>query len=484
MSRDYCLVDEKFVMIIGYGKASLLDIFREDSITDIAGSPIAKIALIKFFIAIAQAAVRIKDRTEWKAIGQDGLAKKVCEYLENHRECFYLYGDKPFLQMPVLNEIQKIDDQTLSSDLLPDMAPENDTIFRELQAGHELSNSDKAVFIIELMNYALGGKRTSFIKPLSEGYALRSKSSKPGPSIGNSLGYLHVFIKGKSIKETVWLNYFTDNDILSMRPDFFLDVRPPWEKMPKGEDDEIARKLKNSVYAWLCAVSRFVMLTDKGMKYTEGLQYKSSVKDGYFEPFITINEKEKRVLYADPTKKVWRNLQALLSAVYQEDQVSPYACMQLVRFWQRTRSVCDRFSLWAGGLRVRTNSGDQSVKQSDDYVESEICLISKDLGKDFFMDLCNGMKRIDSYALLLRDRVNAYFRSMKSEDMSSRKAVASYWMAADNVSADFINACSEYDEEKIEMIMKSLFRTSLDLYDAACPHESARQIFTWAKYRP
>ena len=221
-----------------------------------------------------------------------------------------------------------------------------------------------------------------------------------------------------------------------------------------------------------------------GIKYTEGLQYPSSIKDGYFEPFITINEEEKKVLYADPAKKTWRNLQSLLSAVYHGDHDSPYRCMQMVKFWQRTVSTCDCFNLWTGGLRVRTNSGDQSVKQSDDYVESEIRLRSKDLGTNFFLDFCNGMKRIDSYALLLRDNMKKYFKAMKSGDASSAKAVAYYWMAADEVSDDFMDACNADDGKKSDMVMSHLYGVMLGLYDAFCPHETGRQIMIWIKYRP
>ena len=489
MERDkvkcrFCLVYEKFVLVSNYGRASLMDIFKDDSLIDIAGNPIAKMAMMKFLIAIAQAAVRLEDRSEWKALGPDGLADKVCEYLASHRECFYLYGDKPFLQMPVLSDMNDVDEQRIYYDYIPDMAWDNDTVFKEMQDIRELSDGDKAVFIIQLMNYALGGKRTSFIAPLTEGYALKSKSAKPGPSLGNSVGYLQVLLKGRSIRETVWLNYFTDSDIRSLRPDFSLDVRPPWEVMPEGEDDEIARELKRSVYAWLCALSRFVLLTEDGIKYTEGLQYPSSIKDGYFEPFITINEEEKKVLYADPAKKTWRNLQSLLSAVYHGDHDSPYRCMQMVKFWQRTVSACDSFNLWTGGLRVRTNSGDQSVKQSDDYVESEIRLRSKDLGTNFFLDFCNGMKRIDSYALLLRDNMKKYFKAMKSGDASSAKAVAYYWMAADEVSDDFMDACNADDGKKRDMVMSHLYGVMLGLYDAFCPHETGRQIMIWIKYRP
>ena len=86
----FCLVDEKFVLIINNGRASLMDIFKDDSRIDVAGNPIAKMAMMKFLIAIAQAAVRLEDRSEWKALGPDGLADKVCEYLASHRECFYL----------------------------------------------------------------------------------------------------------------------------------------------------------------------------------------------------------------------------------------------------------------------------------------------------------------------------------------------------------------------------------------------------------
>ena len=98
--RRFCLVDEPWIPIAGKGRVSLLEVFSDDSSGDIDGNSIQKLSIIKLMIAIAQASVAIDDNEDWKRLGYEGLAGKVCDYLKAHRDCFYLYGDRLFLKMP------------------------------------------------------------------------------------------------------------------------------------------------------------------------------------------------------------------------------------------------------------------------------------------------------------------------------------------------------------------------------------------------
>lgn len=479
--KKYCLIDEKWIPVVGKGNVSLLDVFTDDSCRDINGNAIQKIALIKLFIAIAQAAVQLKDRAEWEQVKAKGLALKVCKYMESRRDCFYLFGDKPFLQMPVLRNINGVKTSKIYYDYLPDLASENDSILKESQAEHSLSDAEKAVFIVQLMNYSLGSKRTSFIEPLSKNYSLKTKSAKAGPSIGGSDGYLQTCFMGESIIETVWMNYFTTEDIKSVNPEMALNVSAPWEEMPEGEDDEIARRLKNSVYAWLIGLSRFVLLEEDGIKYVEGLQYQTSVKAGYFEPFITINLREGKVLYSNTRIKPWRSLQAILQVAF-DNTSSDFVCAVIKLFFDRIKNNTTEFRIWSGGLKARFTIGEQSVKQNDDYVESEITLDSSVDGV-FFKYLCDSMVSLNAIAESLRKAIRNYQSSLKMQTENTGAAVYAFWTEAEKQFTDILDSCYDSTPERREEINSILVRKALKIYDRYCSHDSARQMLVWTKFR-
>ena len=476
----FCLVDEKWIPIVGKGRLSLIDVFSDDNVMDIAGNAIQKIALIKLLIAIAQAAISIEDEDEWKNLGPTGLRKEVIGYLNAHKADFFLYGDHPFLQMPALADLKEAEIQKIYYDFIPDLASENDTLIRELQSGHALSDEEKAVFLVQLMNYAPGGKRTSYIRPLTPGYSLRTKSAKAGPSLGGYEGYLQTCLLGCNLMETVWLNFFTESDLLDIDPSIRLDVRPPWEKMPEGEEDEIAQAIKHSVYAWLIGVSRFILLSEEGIRYAEGLQYPTSTKSGYSEPFITIRD-DGGAIYASTVRKPWRSLVSILQVVY--DSSSPYSCSLIKAFLRRARSAVSSFSIWSGGLKIRGTSGDQSVKQDDDYVESEFSFESSLIGEEMFQRLSSVMKELDRYAGMLRSSVVSYKKDFK-EEPSAANAEKAFWESAESVSQDLIRSCAdEADEERVS-IMRFLKGTLVRIYDENCPHDTARQLMVWMNHRP
>ena len=97
----YNLIDEAWIPVADRGKASLKEIFASRTCRALVGTPREKIALLKLLLAIAQAANTPADTPAWAALGPDGLGKACLDYLERWRDTFYLYGQRPFLQMPV-----------------------------------------------------------------------------------------------------------------------------------------------------------------------------------------------------------------------------------------------------------------------------------------------------------------------------------------------------------------------------------------------
>ena len=59
-----------------------------------------------------------------------------------------------------------------------------------------------------------------------------------------------------------------------------------------------------------------------------------------------------------------------------------------------------------------------------------------------------------------------------------------YWLAAEPLSNGLINACLSDNNTEIELILSSMRKIVIDVYDSLCPHESARQILVWMKNKP
>ena len=489
------LVNENWIPIVGKSRVSLMDVFSDDSICDIDGTAIEKIALTKLLIAVAQASVTVKDKTDWKEMGASGLAACARTYLETNRDCFWLYGDRPFLQMPSIAKLKDEDPNFKTKPVYyyhqPSADPDNDTMLFGSQGKADGTDAERAVFLVTLMNYAFGGKGVSSKVPLMEG--IEKKSAQSAPSLGNIGGFLQVCLKGSSLQETVWLNFFTEEDKRKLHVEA-MDARPPWEKMPEGETDDRANEIKDSLYAWLVALARFVYLPeDGGMYYIDGINYPKAQDRGAFgEPFFVASSK-KGAMLVDPAEKPWRNLTAFLRAVYEGDNPeNGYVCQLLSLFLLRAIDTVDALSIWAGGLKVSSKSGEQYVKQADDFVDSEFSFESSVLGEDFYQVLKETMKHLDQIAKDLQVSVSQYYKDMKvlSEKASykecaakTKEAVRRFWESAEGCYDKLIKVCEDRDEDKLRDFIREMNLKAKSVYDDICPHASARQMYAWINNR-
>ncbi|MBI9096629.1 MAG: type I-E CRISPR-associated protein Cse1/CasA [Sphaerochaeta sp.] len=486
MNNRFNLVDEPWIPINNHPRVSLSELFSTPGLKSLKGNAIQKLALLKLFLSIAQVAYTPSDDQEWQVLGSLGLANTCLEYLGKNRHLFWLYGEKPFLQKSDLadkktSKGESLPVHVLGRDYLPDLASENDTLLFESQREQELSDAEKAVFIVTLMNYSLGGKRVAKdVPPWTPGYAGKTTSAKGAPSIGNYEGYLSSHILGVSILDTIWLNQFTRAQ-LEKYPHWKQDkLIPPWEDMPTGEDDNAARMLKGSFMSTLCAMSRFVLLQDDGIIYVEGLQYPSH-KDGWREPFMTYTS-EGKVLWCNPSKKPWRNLTALLSASFMGSN-SPFDCSQVSLLLLRARKARDIIGIWSGGLKVRTTAGDTSVKQTDDYIDTELFLHTDDLGEPWFASLENEMLGLDQLSRTLWSSVTRYYEELGSKKSPViDKALQMFWELCERYAQTLVYVCD--DQEKMQSLRRLFAGYTNHSYDKYCPNDSARQMIAWARHTP
>lgn len=243
IENKFSLIDEPWIPIADIGRVSLRQVFSEPDYRALGGNPIQKISLTKLLLAIGQAACTPEDDDAWEKLGAEGLAKSCLTYLEEWHDRFYLYGEKPFLQM---STIAAAATQSIGA-VLPEIATGNTTVLSSLQIESELSDADKSVLIVQLMGFGLGGKKTDNAIVLSAGYtgktnaAGKASTGKAGASLG-FMGFLHTFLQGESLLQTLWLNLFTQEQIQGFRYTNGLGIAP-WENMPEGEQCETAKQL-------------------------------------------------------------------------------------------------------------------------------------------------------------------------------------------------------------------------------------------------
>lgn len=395
IQNRFNLVDEKWIPVANQGLVSLADIFSQAQFTALGGNPIQKIAITKLLLAIAQAAYTPIDDSDWKQLGAKGMAEKSLAYLVEKKDCFWLYGEKPFLQMPKIVNAAKQSFGAVS----PSVATGNTTVLLQTQIEQILTDAEKALVVITLGNFAMGGKKTDNSIVLSNGYSGKSNikgkpsSGKAGPSLGYQ-GFLHNFLIGSSILESLWINILTKEQISLIPFTTSLGVAP-WEDMPKGEDCEKAKELKTTFLGRLVPICRFILLTDDGLHYSEGIFYPGYLS-GIFDisTAVDFSHEKPRALWVKPDERPWRQLTALLSFLINE-QSNSFGCYQLRFGIPRAKAVIKSIGIWSGGLKVSDNAGEKFVTGTDDFVESEVYLETAWLREQWFLQLKTEMAKIE-----------------------------------------------------------------------------------------
>ena len=488
MNNRYNLIDEAWIPVADHGRASLQAIFSNNEYRSIGGNPVQKIALMKLLLAIAQSAVTPRDDQEWEQLGPGGTARQCLAYLDQWRDYFFLYGDRPFLQFRAIEsaEVQEY------GAVLPEVSSGNTTVLSQIQVQRSLEDAEKAVLLVQLMGFALGGKKTDNSVVLTKGYQGkqndkgRPSSGRIGPSLG-FLGLLHSFLIGNSLQKSLWLNLLTHEQIkqLEMFPSG-IGI-PPWEQMPTGEDCPRAREFKKSLMGRLIPLCRFCLLTPEGLHYSEGLAH-DGYKEGVADPSTAINYggRDPKALWVDPGKRSWRELTSLLSFIKQ-DASRGFQCWQIRNGLDRARDKTSIFALWSGGLRVSSNAGEQYVSGNDDFVESQVWLPSEILGELWFDQLKAEMDALEQLAKVLYGVIMAFYKEQQM-DGSKHAAQAShlFWQYCERNCQELVDSCDQ-DEKSIEMrqqLRKKFSGYQLRTYDLYCPKETARQLDAWAKCKP
>lgn len=488
MENRFNLIDEPWIPVADHGRVSLRQIFTHPEYRSLGGSPVQKIALLKLLLAIAQSAATPDNEASWKTLGAQGLAEGCQVYLDKWHDRFYLYGERPFLQMPA---IKRAKTQSFGA-VLPEVSTGNTTVLSQIQIQRRLDDADKSLLLLTLMGFALSGKKTDNSVVLSPEYSGkcndkgRPSTGKPGPSVAHK-GLLHNFLMGKNLQETLWLNLLTHRQIGKMNIYPAGLGKAPWEKMPEGEDCSQASQLKQSLMGRLLPLCRFCCLNNDGLHYSEGITH-PGYKEGVVDPSMAINNASKapKALWVDPEKRPWRDLTALLSFIEQGESQG-FQSWQLRCGLDRARDVTEAFAVWSGGLRVSSNAGEQYISGSDDFVESEVWLLSDNLGALWFSQLKSEMDALDSLAKNLYGRVMAFFKEQKADGAKlAAQASQLFWQLCERDFQALVDNCDQADDAatRRQGLRRRFAGYVQQAYDQFCPRETARQLDAWAKCRP
>lgn len=488
MENRFNLIDEPWIPVADVGLVNLRQVFSSQEYRSLGGNPVQKIALMKLLLAIAQAAETPADENAWRVLGAEGLAERSLVYLDRWHDRFYLYGERPFLQMPAIAAAAV---QSYGA-VLPEVSTGNTTVLSQTQVQRALDDAEKSVLLVSLMGFALSGKKTDNSVVLTPGYQGKRNdkgkpsSCKPGPAMA-FMGLLHNFLLGGNLQQSLWLNLLTTRQIEQ------ANIFPqgvgtaPWEKMPEGEDCAVAQALKQSLQGRLLPLCRFCLLEDEGLHYSEGLAH-SSYKEGIADPTVAVNNsgKDPKALWVNPEKRPWRELTALLG-FFEQNSSQGFQSFQIRAGLDRARDVTESFALWSGGLRVSSNAGEQFVSGSDDFVESQVWLHSKMLGQNWFAQLKGEMSDLDALSKTLYGRVMSFFKEQKVDgDKLAPQATHLFWQLCERNFQELVDSCGPDEQEKIQrQQLRKVFAGYVhQAYDQFCPRESARQLDAWAKCRP
>ncbi|MBQ6657567.1 MAG: type I-E CRISPR-associated protein Cse1/CasA [Ottowia sp.] len=489
MQQRFNLVDEPWLPVAGHGLVSLRSIFERSDLPALGGSVTEKIAITKLLQAIAQAACTPKDDDEWQRLGEEGMARACLGYLERWHGAFWLYHpEKPFLQFPA---VAKAEIKPYGA-LMPEIATGNTSIVFQQQVPPEpqqVSDDARARLVLVHMSCCFSGKKVDASVTLSPG-TVKSKSAKPGPALC-SIGLLHSFLHGQSVRQSVWLNLLTLSDVQEEKT-FTLGIgTPPWERMPAGENDALARALQHSLMGRLVPMARFILLHEQGAHYVEGLQHPDYLHGGMMDPSAAgdFSKAKPKMLWADPDKRPWRSLTALLAFLNKSD-VSAFICPQLKYCATRLhRADFAAFRLWSGGIRLSSNAGEQYLTGSDDVVESELDLHTDWLNGEasqWFDQIQRSMSELEQLNKVLYASVASYYKDAGADnagDLAAR-AAQEFWQMAERHFPALSRACYEAENAPRQSVMHRMQQCARQSYEHACPQDTARQLQIFVKHQP
>ena len=493
-TRSFNLLKEPWIPVADVGEVSLMDIFKyPKKYRRLGGNAVEKVVILRLLLCVAHACCKVRDEKDWKKLTLEQLATNAQAYLKKWQDRFDLYdAEHPFLQSPQLKGKCKAYPMYV---IAIQAGNTNKPILTQWQQAN-FTSAEVARMLLAGTAYNCGGKRGDLSVQINP---LRKKKEKYQQcALMGSNGYLHSFMLGETLLETIWLNMLTEEELFALNPFDKTDImgRPFWESMPVDESDNREEKYQKSYQGILFPLSKYLCLDGDSLLMTEGIFYFTH-NTGQWDPGITLFKEEKgfRALWCDTKEKPWRQLPALMRfmvADKSDEKASAFLKEGFPRFVKGVKEFSRKneasFGVWIGGVAVKNKSGEQVVSGPNDYVDSEFFIPIAWKNDISFSQYKTLMETVEKLANQLYRKVSGYYSVLGLDRKDSGKiassAVQQYWERMEPLAQEIIDLSvtlvKESHKERYKALKLDETRKWQQIanacYEQFCPHVTPRQI--------
>ena len=483
-TRSFCLLNDPWIPIAGLGEVSLTELFTHPEYARLGGSPIEKVVILRFLLCIAHASTPIPDVDAWSALTPEKLAENALEYLEKWKDRFDLYDEKrPFLQFPQLRDIEKLEKNSSEWWPLSINGMQNNTILTQMDYATDYTESEKVRLLLSGVCYSCRRKGTK---------ALISYSL-----MGEGNGFLHSFLLGESIIQTIYLNMLTDEEISGVGIFDKEGLGKPFWEWDFSNNDWI-ESYKNSYIGCLFPINKFLYIMGDKIVREEGIVYPEFL-EGQWDPGITIFKKDndRKALYCSTEKLPWRSLGAIFE--YSRENYSN-AFLRYGLEHLRNNTFIKSYGLWCGGVEVNTaTSKNQKISGRKGYIESEFQIQKVETQKSWWCKYKELIQELSEFADELDLKVKLYYKKMSDPAKNSEKsknkwspickakgseAKRLFWERMERMAQEVIDLSVETEQDIVNSAKRKWQEVALSCYREICPCITPRQMQAYVQCMP
>lgn len=498
--NNFNLIDEKWIPSnIGY--VSIKDCFINDNISIVGHNIREIISLTKFLEAVGLAATMFKTDSEKLEESLESFRNKVISYLEQNYNKFYLFGDNPFLQFPILKTFDETTYNVKRSlaTIIPEVSINNNIIYNTFNnSKNTYSNKEKAKYFICELGFCKNTKDNGGDKPIIKltknknylkyiSYDTNSHNPYEGANScvglfcsnnGSNNGMLHGIIMADSILKTIFINLMTEETLLNYN---FNKVKtlgqPPWDINNLTEDHEY----KYCYFSRLIPLNRFILLNEDSddIYYTEGIRHitKSDYMNEALEQTSIFNYKANDLFFAANPVKLIQPVETL-GVIFQTNNFSGTFIYKTINniqefvFNKFGEEEFENLSFWIGGMEMTDNTG---LKYYSNFIVSELNLnnFNNDINFEIFFKHINNIKmNIEN----IKKSIEKYYNKINSRNKENKNKnkfnVDMYnqdtYILINNIYNDLFQYCCQSDENKFKQLEKEISKFLITQYEKYC----------------
>lgn len=461
------LVNDPWIPVIYHNKeskkVSLEQLYQDaESIRDLVVTPPQRVAVMRLLICITQAALDgPEDEEEWYEC-RDRIVGESLRYLNEKQVCFELYGERGFLQVAGIEELNNATLDKLDFSL----ASGNNHTLLDHEASPEGRQWQDAWVTLMLITYQCFSPGGLIGVTQWDGIST-SKTSEHAVCLEESA--LHTIVIGNNILDTVYFNLLT-KEIVEDLPNIEWG-KPIWEKPQLTLNDTQISGLIGSYLGRLVPLCRAIKLKKNSKTFTlaNGISYRKLPVYRDSTTTVIIKNRSNREVYGnlsiDLSKHAWRELSSILSLM-KDSMTGGAPCLE------HLRNLDDQLiSIWTGGLAADKGKILDASNWNFTFSSS---LLSETALKHYK----DGIDTANTGQRQLYFGIKDYCTELKQENTLSSKSRRHYWSSLDQQYQTLIGIASrnENEAEWKDTVTSAMHAA----YAFACPHTTPRQIQAFA----